>query len=302
MMPVLGTAMWGWSIDQAEAWKLLDAYANAGGVWVDSAVNYPINKDRSSPRAAVLIYEWLRANPGNSLRVWYKVGAQDNSGGSDFSLTHASLLTANRLACSYFGDHIGCLGVHWDNREDADAVSETVAALAGISRENSGKPMPIGLSGVKYPELYAKAAKVLKLTNTPWWVQVKENALTYAARDHYTKMMGSKFFAYGINMGGVKTKIASADRTGSLALRHLTEPERVEAFRQFLGSEAASKMGVRTLNEFALSVISARGGLTGVILGARTVPQLTESLDFIHRLDATPLTAAQKIRLSKLAP
>ena len=62
---VLGTAMWGWTVDKVTAFQLLDAWYAAGQRKVDTATNYPIDRVPEHFRLAEqILAEWIRANGG----------------------------------------------------------------------------------------------------------------------------------------------------------------------------------------------------------------------------------------------
>ena len=59
---ILGTAMWGWTTSPAMAMTLLDQFYAAGGRAVDTATNYPINKNPGDFRQAErMLADWIRA-------------------------------------------------------------------------------------------------------------------------------------------------------------------------------------------------------------------------------------------------
>jgi len=45
VQPLLGTAMWGWTVSRPVCFDLLDTFYAAGFRQIDAAVNYPINKN-----------------------------------------------------------------------------------------------------------------------------------------------------------------------------------------------------------------------------------------------------------------
>ncbi|NJK72389.1 MAG: hypothetical protein HC926_03385 [Synechococcaceae cyanobacterium SM2_3_60] len=76
----LGTAMWGWSVDQATAFEILDCFYGAGYRWVDTAMNYPINGNPADFRRSVqMLAAWCRDREVSDLQIICKVGSLSNS-------------------------------------------------------------------------------------------------------------------------------------------------------------------------------------------------------------------------------
>lgn len=277
---VLGTALWGWGIDRATAHGLLDEFVAHGWRIVDTATNYPINRRPQDCGLALRwISEWIGVNGSEAISVLAKFGAKDNSGGPAISLDPQSILGSETLLRESVGASLGAMAIHWDDREDAGAVAETVAAMVTLA----DRSLSIGFSGVRQPHLYQAAAPGLA---DKWWIQVKENVATDAARRHYgPDFPRAKYLAYGINMGGVK--LAPAAPADSLEIRGIARPERqVATLARFLDSDHGLRPQPRTLNELALAYCYFAPDLSGAIVGPRNEAQLTETLKFWDRLQS----------------
>ena len=60
---ILGTALWGWGVSKKEAFLILDNFVENGGLYIDCATNYPINKNIIDYGLALLwIEEWIKIN------------------------------------------------------------------------------------------------------------------------------------------------------------------------------------------------------------------------------------------------
>ena len=274
----LGTALWGWGVDEPTANAIIDRYVGAGGVRVDTAMNYPINgQEKDFGRANSILGNWLKRNPGAGLEVFCKIGALDNSGGAKVNLRRSSILTTVELLRAKFGDQLWGIGVHWDNRSSQKEIGQTVEAMAALHAEG----FAIGLSGVSRPDLYAKCLPQLA---SEWWMQVKENAATCKARRSYTPHFPTaRYIAYGINMGGVKmTDAARPD--SSLAMRGLSEPAITSRLRAFLAETRPIAPAPRTLNDLALLIAFLEPDLSAAIVGPRSPRQLEESLSYWSQL------------------
>jgi aryl-alcohol dehydrogenase-like predicted oxidoreductase len=276
----LGTALWGWGIEKQTAFELLSNFYKAGWRCVDTATNYPINKDPLDfRRAETWIEEWIRANSVSNLRVLIKVGAVDNSGSALAELSPSFLLLCEDMYRVRFGANLRCLSIHWDNRSSREEVTETAKALSRIA----ARGLEVGLSGIKHPGLYANA--VPELANR-WWVQVKENVFADRARRHYCKALANaRFVAYGINAGGIKFD-QELTPTSSIVLRKSSVPKGLEKIKRFIAENFDVASRPENFNQFNLLVQSVNTALCGLIIGPRNINQLTDTLNYWAKLNA----------------
>ncbi len=284
---LLGTALWGWGTDRNQARDMLEGFLARGGIWVDTAVNYPINKhpeDRGL--ACEWLADWSEKHPDSPLKVLIKLGAKDNGGNPETDLSPDNL---EALAASYrrrFGEALGALAIHWDNRGgnpgDEAAIAETLEVMSRFHAQG----LVIGFSGVRHPECYRALAPQLA---DHWWIQVKENLQTrhafHAYQPHFPK---ARYLAYGINLGGLKSSTSQASgTTSSLALRGLRlQQDLAERLDAFLGGEHGITPAPRDFNHLALLLGFVNPHLGGLILGPRNRGQLDASLDYWESLEA----------------
>lgn len=280
---VLGTALWGWGIDRREAYQLLEHFLQSGGSIVDTATNYPINKHKEDFGLAVSwMADWVKQQGASSLELIVKIGSRDNMGSPDVNLTPEHIERATDTLKSQFGNALSCISIHWDNRADEDhqrlAIAQTVDAMSKL--EQAG--FSIGLSGIKYPELYFKADPTLAET---WIIQVKENFMTRAAREAYqTWFPKAKYLAYGINLGGLK--IEAPKTNSSIELRQINIPQLLtERLGHFLDSDHGFEPRPMTLNELALASSYVNPALSGVVIGPRNLEQLKNTLSYWKALE-----------------
>ena len=127
----LGANVFGWTADQEEAFAILDAYAHAGGNFVDTADSYaawvPGNQGGESE---TIIGRWMaaRGNRGRMViatKVGEAPGTQDLSASTIRDAAEASL---RRLQT----DYIDLYYVHRDNPHTP--MEETLAALDALVR------------------------------------------------------------------------------------------------------------------------------------------------------------------------
>lgn len=278
---VLGTALWGWGIERHEAYKILEKFVECGGSMVDTATNYPINKRADDHGLALKwLAEWLSVN-GLPLSIMIKIGSVDNMGSETTNLTSDNILHSADHFRDKLGEAFSSIAIHWDNRSIEDNrnhdIENTVSAMTAL--EASG--IAIGLSGIKYPELYYKANPAL---SEKWIIQVKENATTCADRERYQCFFPqAKYLAYSINLGGVKIEAPRHD--SSIALRDIHIPQStIDKLVDFLKSDHGLEPKPNSLNELALIQSYMNPALSGVIISPRNVEQLVDTLCFWKKL------------------
>lgn len=295
---ILGTALWGWGISRNEAYSLLERHLESGGDLVDTATNYPINKCKEDYGLAIKwLYDWKVANPNAKFSLIVKIGSQNNLGGSDVDLSPGNILETTKRLKGFFEHSLSCVSIHWDNRGDTDSdqssISQTVETIAKV-RETG---LDIGLSGIKHPALYLQSNPALA---NNWLIQVKENFLTNSARLSYEKYFPSaRYYAYGVNMGGVTTEALKGN--SSINLRGIkTEASIIERIKSFLDLDHGINPHPTTLNDLALAFAYFNPSLTGVIIGPRNERQLLTSLDYWKKLRETTLNPPEFSRLADL--
>ncbi|WP_158589081.1 aldo/keto reductase [Alginatibacterium sediminis] len=194
----MGTAMWGWSVDEAEALKILDIFYSAGGRYIDTAFNYPINTDpRKLSFSSKLISCWLRTRKVADLKVIFKFGSVDNSLGTPPNLTESYIESMYEFANNRFGGNIYSMMIHWDDRKNRSEISSTLDKLKNISSQFSFR---VGLSGIKEISLYQTALVDLKLIDIDH--QVKHSFLMDDV-DSFS-FSSCRLWAYGISGSGLK--------------------------------------------------------------------------------------------------
>jgi len=280
---VLGTALWGWGVNRNDAYELLENFFENGGASIDTATNYPINKCNQDFGTAIKwLEDWKASNPNSKFSLIIKIGSIDNMGSAEIDLSAKNIIaTKNRLR-DKFEDSLSCISIHWDNRggdmNDSCLIDETVEAMSKI--EASG--IAIGISGIKFPELYYKSNPALA---DKWMIQVKENFSTCLARDTYQDFFPrAKYLAYGINLGGLKTESPESD--SSIELRKISIPlSLIEKISNYINLDHGFDPRPATLNELALAISHNNPSLSGAIIGPRNKKQLMNTLDYWGRLE-----------------
>jgi aryl-alcohol dehydrogenase-like predicted oxidoreductase len=210
---LLGTAQWGWTTPEIKAFELLDAFYESGFRQIDSATNYPINKQILDFRhAEKIISHWIRANGVTDLKIMMKIGSLNNLRTPECNLNPSFLLMSLEQYQRLFGSNLETLMLHWDNRDDEKEINKTLETLQHITTQG----FKIGLSGIKYPEIYATQNDDFKLHFS---IQIKHNLLQSDYEKYQLFHQKADFIAYGINAGGVKLDAAVYNEKSVLAAR-----------------------------------------------------------------------------------
>ncbi len=275
---ILGTALWGWGITRTEAFALLEHFFESGGVIVDTAINYPINKREDDFGLAVRwLSEWTHLHSNEKYSLIVKLGSKNNMGGPEIDLRPKNIIETTKRLKDAFGQSLSCISIHWDNRssetQDQIAISQTVEAMAKL-RETG---LNIGLSGIKDPRSYYLSNPLLL---GEWVIQVKENFLTNKSRIFYQSYFpNARYLAYGINMGGIK--LENYTKGSSINLRGIkVDSSVVEKIRALLESARRIDPCPVNINQLSLAFAHCNDFLSGVIIGPRNIKQLEETLSF----------------------
>ena len=272
---ILGTAMWGWKIEKNICFQLLDKFYDKGFRCVDTATNYPINNSPKSFRDAEnIIAEWININGISDLKIIMKIGSVDNSGGSKNNLSFSYLLMNKEYYISKFHHNLWMLMVHWDNRKKKERIMETVNALTIFHKENIG----IGLSGIKYPEIYYNIFNDKGLKPS---IECKHN-LYESHIDRYRKYFTNNIiYTYGANMGGLNLKNEYSDQS-SIVFRCIDSSKYCEFINRINSTIAKYNnelpMKITTLNQLSLIEILFNDQINGLIIAPSKLNQLNSTL------------------------
>jgi aryl-alcohol dehydrogenase-like predicted oxidoreductase len=283
---LLGTAAWGWTVDRATAFSLLDAWLAAGWSEIDAATNYPINRVPADFRASEnILAEYVAAHGlQRELAVTMKVGAMDNLRSPDVNLAPSFLRMMADEYRRVFGGCLRGLTLHWDNRSDEASIRASLEVLADLQREG----LQPGLSGIAHPDVYARVHADLGLA---FDIQLKHNVF-HTDLPRYQPLLGGptrhRLLAYGLNAGGVK--MGATYQSDSTLLLRGGQPDQYASalvrLEQWLPEWNASvRPPLRTVNHLGLLNAALHPQIGGAIVGVRSVAQLTETLEWWHNLE-----------------
>lgn len=144
----LGGNVFGWTADEEISSAVLDAYAGAGGNFIDTADSYPQWADgRHGGESETIIGRWLaRRGHRDDLIIATKVGqSRHHPGLSPANIRSAAEASLRRLGTG----HIDLYYAHED--DPATPIADTVAAFDGLIRE--GKARYVAASNYSAPRL-----------------------------------------------------------------------------------------------------------------------------------------------------
>ncbi|WP_448580735.1 hypothetical protein [Thermaurantiacus sp.] len=275
---VLGTTQWGSEVDRATALALLDRFAGLGGQIVETAPSYPANGNPASYQLAIsYLAEWLQSNRGARLSAIVRIGACDNLGGPDALLNPGFIGLSAEIWEGALGGALGCLAVQHDNRDQPDAIAQTVHAFKSLHEQG----LAIGLSSVRRPDLYAAADPDLAASWLILGAQaegVDETLATYRPHFPSAALLACTPAAEAVSGDRVQQSPADGWSGKALSRRLLVK------LRGMIETDLRGLPVAASLPLWLLARARFDPELKGVIIGPRSVPQLDQLLAFWSRL------------------
>jgi len=266
---ILGTSLWGWTVPENTCFEILDEFYRNNFRQIDTATNYPINRDSRCFRSAeTILNKWILSNGINDLRITVKVGSIDNSGSADNNLSYSYLIMSRDYYFETFTNNFDTLMIHWDNRTAEESIYQTICALNIINKKNN-----VGLSGIKEPEIYHH---YLKEYNIPIAIQIKHNIFE-SHYDRYKIFHGlGRFFAYGLNAGGLKLTNEYKPTSSASAREISTAP--YEEYLPYLRELISNSEICRSFNDLSMVYAFNSPNIAGLISGASSRIQIQETI------------------------
>ena len=175
----LGGNVFGWTLNEEKSFEILDAFAEAGFNFIDTANTYPWWINGTGGLSESIIGKWM-ASRGNRSKIVIatKVGSQNKEHGVDISKKHI-LQSVDESLQRLQTDHIDLYYTHFD--DEKTPVEETLSAYNEVIK--AGKVRYIGASNVS-PERLTKSFEVAE----------KEGFQKYAAlQPHYNLAEREKY-------------------------------------------------------------------------------------------------------------
>lgn len=276
----------GWTADQPTSFKLLDALAEAGCNFIDTADVYskwaPGNQGGESE---TLIGKWLKHNARtrgrHTLVIATKVGMEMGAGRKGLARTYIMKSVDDSLR-RLKTDYIDLYQSHTD--DSATPLEETLATYADLVR--LGKVRHIGASNYSAERL-REALAVSRKNRLPAYVSLQpeyslynraayETALEPLCRQHNVGVIGYYSLASGFLTGKYRSSAdAGKSPRGGRALSYLDA--RGLAILAALDCVAARRRANPT--RVALAWLMARPGVTAPIASATSLDQLHDLIE-----------------------
>ncbi len=279
----LGTAMWGWAVNSSTAFLLLDKFYREGGRYIDTASNYPINGVLSDfGQSASIIAQWCKVHAVSDLKVTYKVGSVSNDNTPQNDLSYEFLHEQLVWAIKNLGDNLHCIMLHWDNRSDASMLNSTSKFLKELDLYG----IELGLSGVKYPEIYRQV--LMDIGCKELNIQLKYNFLHGCFEDYKPLTnMRLKYWAYGIAAGGLKLFESEYNRKSSVSLvrpkgysQKLLSRKRLSILNKIIDKNTYFE----SLYHISMAYSEQEERLFGYIVAPARVSQLMDIFHFVGKV------------------
>ena len=272
----LGGNVFGWTANEADSFAVLDAYAEAGGNFLDTADSYTAwIEGNSGGESETIIGRWL-ASRGNrdAIVVATKVGAHpDFKGLAAPTIRRAAEASLRRLGT----DHIDLYYTHFD--DESVEVSEIVTALDDLVRE--GKVREIGASNISPARLEAsldfsrRENKARYVAIQPHYNLVSrdtyEGDLAAVAARHGLAAMPYFALAAGFLTGKYRPDTDVASARAGRAAEYLATDRGRRVLAALDEVAAAHSAEVATV---ALAWLAAQPTVAAPIASARTLSQL----------------------------
>ncbi|MFF4832225.1 aldo/keto reductase [Streptomyces sp. NPDC001315] len=272
----LGGNVFGWTADEAQSFAVLDAYAAAGGNFVDTADSYSAWIDgNKGGESETIIGKWVKAR-GNRADV---VIATKVSQHPEFpGLTAANIKAAADASLRRLGtDHIDLYYTHFDKPEVP--VEEIIGALDELVK--AGKVRHIGASNIS-PERLRESLEFSDREGLARYVALQPH-YNLVSRDTYEGEL--QHVAARSGLAAVPYfALASGFLTGKYRPGTTVDSARAEGAAKHLDTERGQKV-LGALDELArthdvpvatvaLAWLAAQPTVVAPIASARTVEQL----------------------------
>ena len=295
---VLGGNVFGWNATGAEAFAILDRFAEAGGTLIDTADVYsawvPGHKGGESES---LIGEWLKRRGGQKgVRIATKVGMLP--WGDEPKLGAARIAQAAEASLKRLG--IEAIDLYYAHQDDPGTpLAETLGAFDRLVRE--GKVRTLGASNYSAERL-AEALDISERDGLARY-EALQNEYNMVSRSKYDGALQALCVArnvsvlpfYGLANGFLTGKYRSAaDKGKSLRGARMDAYLNPRGFAVLDALDAAAAETGATPAQVALAWLAAQPGIVAPIASATKVEQIEELLGVL----TLELSADQLARLS----
>lgn len=280
---VLGGNVFGWSIDKATSFAVLDAFVAGGGTMIDTADVYsawaPGHKGGESE---TLIGEWLKASgKRDKVQIATKVGMLPGEGGE--KLAPARIAAAAEASLKRLGiDRIDLYFAHQD--DDAVPQEDVLAAFGKLI--DAGKVRALGASNFHAARLKSAndAARAHGLPHyhalQPEYNLISRHKFEGQLQDYCVEHNIGVVPFYGLANGFLTGKYRSPADYGKSAVRG----PRMAAYFEGKGTQVLAALDAvaaetgATLAQISLAWLAAQPSITAPIASATSTAQVEELL------------------------
>jgi len=285
---VFGGNIFGWTVDQAASFQILDAFAAAGFNSVDTADVYSRwVPGHTGGESEAILGEWMKQRGNRSkMIVATKVGMDMGDGKKGLSKSYILASAENSLR-RLQTDYIDLYQSHVDDPDTP--LEETLGAYALLIQQ--GKVRAIGASNHKGERLAAALATSKKF-GLPAYQTLQPNYSLIEREDYETNLEpvcaqeGLGVINYFPLGGGFLTgKYRSeSDAAGKARARNVTKYLNERGFKILGALDTVAKKCDATPARVALAWVLARPSITAPIVSATNLDQLS---DLISAVDLT---------------
>jgi aryl-alcohol dehydrogenase-like predicted oxidoreductase len=282
---VFGGNIFGWTVDQATSFKLLDAFVAAGFNSVDTADMYSKwVPGHTGGESEIIIGEWMkRSGNRNKVIVATKVGMDMGDGKKGLSKSHI-LRSAEDTLRRLQTDYIDLFQSHIDDLDTP--LEETLGAYAELMKQ--GKVRAIGASNHKAERLTA-ALETSRKSGLPAYQTLQPN-YSLIERAEYESNLEPVCKKEGlgvINYFPLAGRFLSGkyrsekDAAGKPRARNVTKHLNERGFRILAALDQVAKNYNATPARISLAWLLARPSITAPIVSATNLEQLRDLISSV---------------------
>jgi aryl-alcohol dehydrogenase-like predicted oxidoreductase len=283
---VLGSNVFGWTVDESTAFRILDAFVAAGFNSIDTADVYSKwVPGHAGGESEMMIGKWLKLRGNRSkVCIFTKVGM--DMGGGKKGLSRARIFQAvdeslSRLQTDY-------IDLYQSHTDDADTpIDETIGAYANLIKQ--GKVRAIGASNFKAERL-AASLEISKKSGLPRYESLQPE-YSLVERGEYEGALESLCVKENLSVINY-WPLASGFLTGKYrSEKDLGKSPRGQGVTKYLNDrgfkilaaldQVAKSKGV-TPAQVALAWCMARPSITAPISSARNLDQLNDLMQSVN--------------------
>ena len=278
----LGGNVFGWSANEAESFEVLDAYAAAGGNFIDTADVYSAwAAGNSGGESETIIGNWMRARRNRERMI---VATKVGKGPGVIGLAPATIRRAAEASLRRL--RIDCVDLYYAHADDLETpLEETLAAFDALVRE--GKVRYIAASQYTAPRL-AEAVEVSRRNGLARYVAL-QTQYSLVRRSGYEDALAEICAREGIAClpfwalasGFLTGKYRPGKTVVSLRAEGMNEYLDERGLRVLAALDTISSAHETSVAAVALAWTAAQKAVLLPLASARTPQQLAELLPFI---------------------